>query len=114
MCVLFAGIVLFLCSPAEYCEAGLHQPLNASGNRNITPSVDPIGKDEGFEAVLYNIKNGLPTSEVNAVAQTGEGFIWIGSYAGLNNEKGRAMIAYCRQILADLLPKTDTLLLDVR
>ena len=33
---------------------------------------------------------------------------------GLNNEKGRAMIAYCRQILADLLPKTDTLLLDVR
>ena len=26
---------------------------------------------------------GLPTSEANAIAETGEGFIWIGSYAGL-------------------------------
>ena len=94
LCVLFAGIVLFLCSPAGYCEAGLHQPLNASGNRNITPSVDPIGKDEGFEAVLYNIKNGLPTSEVNAVAQTGEGFIWIGSYAGLIRYDGNTFEHY--------------------
>lgn len=29
---------------------------------------------------------------------------------GLNTEKGRAMISCCREILADLLPKTDTLL----
>lgn len=36
-----------------------------------------------FSAVLYNNSNGLPTSEANAVVQTGNGFIYIGSYSGL-------------------------------
>ncbi|MDO5133886.1 MAG: SpoIIE family protein phosphatase, partial [Eubacteriales bacterium] len=36
-----------------------------------------------YSAVLYNNTNGLPTSEANDIAQTGEGFIWIGSYGGL-------------------------------
>ena len=62
---------------------GENRILNASGNRNIEPAVDPIRKNEGFSAILYDNRNGLPTSEANAVAQTGEGFIWIGSYAGL-------------------------------
>ena len=57
--------------------------LNASGNRNIEPSVDPVESTEGFSAVLYNNTNGLPTSDANAIAQTEEGFLWIGSYAGL-------------------------------
>lgn len=34
-------------------------------------------------AVLYNNQNGLPTSEANAIAQTEDGFIWIGGYSGL-------------------------------
>ncbi|MBP3856792.1 MAG: HD domain-containing protein [Ruminiclostridium sp.] len=58
-------------------------PINSSGvpNRNI--SVDPTGLSEGFSAVLYDNTNGLPTSEANAIAETSDGFIWIGSYAGL-------------------------------
>ena len=56
---------------------------NASGVVNRTPSVDPTGKSEGFSAVLYDNRSGLPTSEANAIAETSEGFIWIGSYAGL-------------------------------
>lgn len=47
------------------------------------PSVDPIGKSDGYSAVLYDKMNGLPTSEANAIAETLEGFIWIGSYSGL-------------------------------
>ena len=62
--------------------------LNASGVLNRAPSVDPTGKTEGFSAVLYNNPNGLPTSEANAIAETGEGFIWIGSYAGLMRHDG--------------------------
>ena len=31
---------------------------------------------------------------------------------GLNTDSGRAMIAHCRSVLADLLPKVDTLLLE--
>ena len=57
--------------------------LNSSGLPNRQLSVDPIGKNEGFSAVLYDNRSGLATSEANAVAQTSEGFIWIGSYAGL-------------------------------
>ncbi|MBQ7474697.1 MAG: HD domain-containing protein [Clostridia bacterium] len=56
---------------------------NASGNINKALSVDPTGLSEGFSAVLYDITNGLPTSEANAIAETNDGFIWIGSYAGL-------------------------------
>ncbi|MBQ9632283.1 MAG: hypothetical protein IJV04_05130 [Lachnospiraceae bacterium] len=32
-------------------------------------------------AVLYNNESGLPTSEANAIAQTSDGFIWIGGIA---------------------------------
>ncbi len=37
----------------------------------------------GYTAVLYNSETGLPTSEANAVVQTKDGFLWIGSYSGL-------------------------------
>ena len=46
-------------------------------------SVDLEGQTEGYSALLYDNSNGLPTSEANAIAETSEGFIWIGSYAGL-------------------------------
>ncbi len=38
---------------------------------------------EGYQATLYDKSNGLPTSDANAIVQTNDGFIWIGSYAGL-------------------------------
>ncbi len=52
---------------------------------NETPhiSVDIVDRAEGYSAVLYDNMSGLPTSEANAIAETGDGFIWIGSYAGL-------------------------------
>ena len=59
------------------------QARNSSGSQNSRLSVDPIRKSEGYATVLYDIHNGLPTSEANAIAQTSDGFLWIGSYAGL-------------------------------
>ena len=47
------------------------------------PAVDPVYSSDNYAAVLYNNTNGLPTSEANALAQTSDGFIWIGSYSGL-------------------------------
>lgn len=38
---------------------------------------------EGYKATLYDNVNGLPTADANAIVQTDDGFIWIGSYAGL-------------------------------
>ena len=46
-------------------------------------SVDPVENKEGYSSVIYNDVNGLPTSEANAITETEEGFIWIGSYSGL-------------------------------
>ena len=46
-------------------------------------SVDLISHNDGYSAVLYDNTNGLPTPEANAIVNTKEGFIWIGSYDGL-------------------------------
>ena len=54
------------------------------------PSVDPTSKSDGYSAVLYDNSNGLPTSEANAIAETHEGFIWIGSYSGLIRYDGNS------------------------
>ena len=46
-------------------------------------AVDPVHQSGGYSARLYNNTNGLPTSEANAIAETSDGFIWIGSFSGL-------------------------------
>ncbi len=51
-------------------------------------SIDPINRSGEYTAVLYNNSNGLPTSEANAILQASDGFIWIGSYAGLMRYDG--------------------------
>ena len=45
--------------------------------------VSPFGEGVNYSSVLYDNMNGLPTSEANDIAETEEGFIWIGSYGGL-------------------------------
>lgn len=56
---------------------------SSSASVSQTLAVDPTGKKGGYSAVLYDNSNGLPTSEANALAQTPDGFLWIGSYSGL-------------------------------
>ena len=73
--------------PAEFLSgdpgAGTVYAETISGDENEDIKVDPTGKGAGFSAVLYDNTNGLPTSEANAIAETREGFLWIGSYSGL-------------------------------
>lgn len=49
----------------------------------VEPVVDPVKNNDEYSAVIYDNTNGLPTAEANDIAQTSEGFIWIGCYAGL-------------------------------
>ena len=72
-------LLLFLVCPVH----GENVDRNSSGVPNLRLSVDPTGREEGYSAILYNNLNGLPTSDANAITETSEGFIWIGSYAGL-------------------------------
>ena len=61
--------------------------MAASGE--VTVAVDPTGKGDGYSAVLYDNTNGLPTSEANAITETADGFIWIGSHSGLIRYDGK-------------------------
>ena len=75
--LIITTAVIFTC----FQSAG---SLFADDGKNATDiKVDPVHSNEGYSAVLYDNKSGLPTSEANAIAQTQEGFIWIGSYSGL-------------------------------
>ena len=79
-----AGVLAVCCVFSGTVSAGAEDfPLNSSGIPNRHLSVDPTGLSEGFSAVLYDNSNGLPTSEANTITETSDGFIWIGSYAGL-------------------------------
>ena len=68
---------LLSCAAAGFCE-GETQTEEESGQ-----SVDPVRYPERCSGILYNSSNGMPTSEANAIAETDDGFIWIGSSAGL-------------------------------
>ena len=57
----------------------------------------PAAKAENDEAIdyndyvqtVYNSNNGLPCGEANDIAQTNDGILWIGTYAGLYRYNGR-------------------------
>ncbi|MBO4836059.1 MAG: histidine kinase, partial [Clostridia bacterium] len=82
LCLIFILLVAAGCLCTGYGD-GAVQELNSSGNVNTPLSADPFRYNERYSAVMYNNRNGLPTSEANAIAQTSDGFIWIGSYSGL-------------------------------
>ena len=82
LCLVFAA-VLTACSVCTGYGESVIREINSSGNTSTKLTVNPFSYNERFSAVLYNNRNGLPTSEANAIAQTGEGFLWIGSYSGL-------------------------------
>ncbi len=64
-------------------------PAYAETGSDEMERVDPVSYSGNYSAILYNNTNGLPTSESNAIAQTSEGFIWIGSYSGLIRYDGQ-------------------------
>lgn len=51
-------------------------------------------EDIPYVTTVYNERNGLPTGEANAVLQTDDGYIWIGSYGGLIRYDGTAFRNY--------------------
>ena len=56
--------------------------------------IDLTRTGAGYASVLYDNNNGLPTSESNAIAETAEGFIWIGGYSGLIRYDGNNFERY--------------------
>ena len=67
-----------------------------SGLTVFVPAVQAEGTDASAEInyndyvqTIYSSTNGLPCGEANDIAITGDGIIWIGTYAGLYRYNGR-------------------------
>ena len=71
---------------------GTNKVIADDSNEGTESKVDPVHSSDGYSAVLYDNKSGLPTSDANAIAQTQEGFIWIGSYSGLIRYDGNTFV----------------------
>ena len=84
-----AAVMLSTCSFSALAEENSQEVKSET-----EMSVDPTGRGDGYSAVLYDNTKGLPTSEANAIAQTEEGFIWIGSYSGLIRYDGNSFERY--------------------
>ncbi|MBP5230590.1 MAG: HD domain-containing protein [Clostridia bacterium] len=69
-------------------------PFAAASEGTASISHDPTGRGIGFDTVLYDSSNGLPTSEANAIVQSPDGFIWIGGYSGLIRYDGNEFYRY--------------------
>ena len=72
----------FIAGSAAVTRGDAEKPEGAT-DENTQTIVELISKEEGYSAILYDNTNGLPTSEANDIAETDDGFIWIGSYSGL-------------------------------
>ena len=82
------AILLSISAVSVYGATGANTVMAASGSASVT--VDPTGRSDGYSAVLYDNTNGLTTSQANAITETPDGFIWIGSYSGLTRYDGKS------------------------
>ncbi len=57
------------------------QPINAQAS-------EAYFSEDNFIEEIYNNANGMVSSEANVICETNDGYIWIGSYAGLTRYDG--------------------------
>ncbi len=85
-CALILALLL-PCMTAAFCDG-----TTAGTGENTRRVADPVADPGSYSAVLYNNTNGMPTSEANAITETSDGFIWIGSYSGLVRYDGTSFL----------------------
>lgn len=60
-----------------------------SGGTWVSAKENDDGIADHFTAEIYNNSTGTMSSEANVIAETEDGYIWIGSYAGLTRYDGK-------------------------
>lgn len=66
--------------------AALVLPVPADAADGDAPSFDVVYND--YVQTVYDSKNGIPCGVANDIAQTNDGILWIGTYAGLYRYNG--------------------------
>src|ERR1700761_6555729 len=56
-------------------------------------ALDPAAPINRFIRTDFTIENGLPSNVVNAIVQSRNGFLWVGTDAGLARFNGRRVIS---------------------
>ena len=51
-------------------------------------TADFVSARTNFSTLVYGTQNGLPSSEITALAQDKQGYIWVGTSAGLSRYDG--------------------------
>ncbi len=62
--------------------------LSLSAPARAAGAAEPVDYNDYVQSV-YSSSNGLPCGEANDIAQTNDGILWIGTYAGLYRYNGR-------------------------
>ena len=79
------GWLLLLCMAGSLCLAGSQRALAAETSWYTKSDYN------AYVQTLYNSENGLTCGTANDVAQTSDGILWIGTYAGLYRCNGTEM-----------------------
>ncbi len=77
-----AGTALILAA-----ALGMSMPVTARAEDDAASVAAPDYND--YVQSIYSSNNGLPCGEANDIAQTNDGVLWIGTYAGLYRYNGR-------------------------
>ena len=83
LCMLTGNTLYSMAKSEKASEKDIEKEESDISEEAENLAIDLVDGKEGYSSVLYDNTNGLPTSEANVIAETGEGFIWIGSYSGL-------------------------------
>jgi len=84
--ILLASQICFLFKPHEKAikNIGALVLCLVIAGSSVMPyyaSADEISSD--YATTIFTSEDGLPVREVNAIAQTSDGYIWVGTYSGL-------------------------------
>lgn len=99
ICVLFAFLIFVLVkkfkgdkkAPTEIASVFLLVVIAGTAlGMPLQVSAQPGEYSENnYIETVYDNKNGMVSSEANVISETADGYIWIGSYAGLNRFDGQ-------------------------
>ncbi|MBO7356246.1 MAG: response regulator [Lachnospiraceae bacterium] len=94
-------LIALMCIVPQLIGAGLSVRASGTGAVSSQISNDPIAptagggyamsgqiREVGYTAQVYDVNNGLPTSDANYVLSARNGYIWVGGYSGIFRYNG--------------------------